>query len=335
MEASKEGLFMNNITDKAREYVEILFSEKLSKEYVYHNYTHTSEVVATSVDLANKLNLADDDIEILILAALFHDSGYILGYENHEEEGGRICQAFLSQNNYPEDKLNKVIKCIHVTKFDRKPENILEEIIKDADLIHIGKKGSNSKAELLRLELLNTRNINVNEIEWIKVNLDFITKHEFYTQAAKTEYGETRKDNIAKLEKKLLKLSKEKIDPNERKKGKANINNETRNDYNSLIRGIQTIFRVTSSNHIRLSEIADHKASIMISVSSLIISIIIRVLFDYPKYNIPTLMMICVSLASIITATISTIPMITSGFISRDDVLKKKGNLLFLVIFIK
>jgi putative nucleotidyltransferase with HDIG domain len=326
---------MMNIVNKAQEYIQDLLSTKLPGTYVYHNYAHTLEVMETSVNLAEKLNLSEEDIEILTLAALFHDSGYVKGVEDHEEKGVEICREFLLKNEYPENKLNNVIKCIYATKFDAKPENILEQIIRDADLIHIGKKGSNSKAELLRLELLNTRNKKIDESEWLKLNLDFIVKHEFYTSAAKSEYGEMRKENIAKLEKKILKLSKEKMMPNETKKGKANKNIENRNDYNSLIRGTQTIFRITSANHIRLSEIADHKASIMLSVSSIILSIIIRVLLDYPKYNIPTLILIGVSLLSIITATLSTIPMVTSGFISRDDVLKKKGNLLFFGNFHK
>jgi hypothetical protein len=326
---------MTEIINKTKEFIEQLFSEKLPKGCVYHNYAHTCEVVETVKELALKLNLSEEDIEILVLAAFFHDTGHIEKWEDHEERSVALCRNFLSQYDYPEPKLKKITSCIYATRFSQKPENTLEEIIKDADLAHIGKKSFNSKSELLRLEIFNTKGKKFEDIEWININLDFISKHEFYSSAAKLEFGEGRKENIAKLEKKILKNSTKYNESAKSKKVKDTKIIENKNDYISLIRGIQTIFRVTSSNHIRLSEIADHKASIMISVSALIISIIMRFLIDYPKFNIPTLILICVSLCSIITATISTIPIITSGFISREDVSKKKGNLLFFGNFHK
>jgi predicted metal-dependent HD superfamily phosphohydrolase len=326
---------MNTIINKANEFLGQFFNQKLPKTYTYHNFNHTAEVVETAIKLGKLAGINESDLEILTLAALFHDTGHLKTSSGHEEVSAEICRNFLSENNYPDEKIEQITRLIIATKQRLKPEGILDEIIKDADIAHIGKKGFNSKSELLRIELLNITGKQFSDDEWIKMNIDFITKHDFFTVHAKNEYGDVRRENIAKLQKKMFKSknkeSKSKKEESEKKIPKTAM----KNDYASLIRGVQTIFRTTTSNHIRLSEIADHKANIMIRVGALVISIVIRILFDYPKYNIPTLILIVVSLATIITATISTIPMITSGFISRDDVLNKKGNLLFFGNFHK
>lgn len=98
-------------------------------------------------------------------------------------------------------------------------------------------------------------------------------------------------------------------------------------------RGIETMFRTTSHNHLELSAIADHKANIMISINSINISLIVSLLLhrleQYPNILLPTAMLTLVSLLSIVFAVLATRPIITSGKFTRKDILEKRTNLLF------
>ena len=89
----------NPILKDAAEYIFNLFKEKLPSDYVYHNYNHTLETVKACKKISKSYNLTSRDYEVLMLAALFHDTGYIETYENHEEVGIRIMKEYLN-NNY-------------------------------------------------------------------------------------------------------------------------------------------------------------------------------------------------------------------------------------------
>ena len=103
-------------------------------------------------------------------------------------------------------------------------------------------------------------------------------------------------------------------------------------------RGIETMFRLTSKNHFTLSGIADNKASTLISISALIISIIVSVLIgkidEDPDLIIPTVLLLITLMGTIIFAVLSTRPKITSLTMTRDDINDRKGNLLFFGNFI-
>jgi len=98
-------------------------------------------------------------------------------------------------------------------------------------------------------------------------------------------------------------------------------------------RGIETMFRLTSTNHIRMSEMADSKAHIMISVNSIIISVVLSMLVrkieDYPHLIIPTIILLGVNVVAIIFSVLATRPNISKGTFTKEDVLHKKVNLLF------
>ncbi len=100
-----------------------------------------------------------------------------------------------------------------------------------------------------------------------------------------------------------------------------------------LNRGVETMFRTTSKNHMDLSSIADNKANIMISVNSIIISILVTVLFrkleDFPVFTIPAILLIMTSLGAMVFAILATRPKVTKGMITKDDIRQKKGNLLY------
>jgi hypothetical protein len=97
--------------------------------------------------------------------------------------------------------------------------------------------------------------------------------------------------------------------------------------------GIETLLKVTASTDQRLSDMADNKAQILITVNSIIISAIISLLLRKLKDNsflvLPSYLLLTVSLATMILAILSTRPSIPRGRFSTKDIQDKKVNLLF------
>jgi len=333
---------IKSITQSASEYVYDLMKDKLPGIYVYHNYKHTSEVVDAIKKIGNKSDLSENDSEIVTLAGWFHDAGFTQKYENHEDVSIEIARNFLKENNYPEEKIEKVVNCINATRFPQDPKNLLEEIICDADLYHLGTKDYDDKSDLLRVEWEKTGNKEYTQLDWIKINIDFLLSHKFYTKYAKKNLEENKTDMLVKLQKKYRKKleenensekQKEKIDIEKQKlesKKEASMKSE---------RGVETMFRNTLRTHVEFSGMADNKANIMISINTLIIgavvTVLVRKLDANPQLIIPTIMLLLVSLICIVYAVIVTRPQVTSGKFTKEQIQKKEANLLFFGNFHK
>jgi len=321
---------MNNLIGKADEFVLQLFKEKLSNTYIYHNFKHTQRVVKSTKELIAKSEINVKQEEALVLAAWFHDTGYTKTFNGHEEESVKIASAFLKEQHATPELIEEISKNIRATKFDREPEDLSEEILKDADSSHFATEYFRQTSELLRqeLELHNIKNFTATE--WIQENIRVLTeKHQFYTRPAIEEWGDKKEENLLALiedkNKQQKKLQKE--------EAKARMKAQYKND--NPERSIQTLFRITLRNHIKLSDIADTKANILLSVNAIIISLALANMI--PKLDaasnkhllIPTLILILFSVASIILSILSTRPQVTSGEFTKDQVKNREVNLLF------
>jgi len=104
-------------------------------------------------------------------------------------------------------------------------------------------------------------------------------------------------------------------------------------------RGIQTFYRVALRNHIKLSDIADTKANILLSVNAIIISLVLANLISKldtnPYLVYPTAIFTISCVISMVLSIIATRPNITSGEFTKEDVANKKVNLTFFGNFHK
>ncbi|QBJ87932.1 HD domain-containing protein [Chryseobacterium gleum] len=317
-----------NILDKAKNYVEILFKDKLSSVYFYHNFIHTAYTVNKAEEIMKNTPVSEEDQEKVLVALWFHDTGYIECALNHEERSVEVMKAFLQQENYPESYIADVEKLILATKIHYEPQNLLEKIVKDADFSHFAGHDYTDISDALRKEweLTNVRCFS-NE-EWNAGNLDMLkNKHTFYTDYAKENWEPLKKKNIKKIEKKLEK--------EEEKKESKKDNSEGKKDKEKSDRSVDTLFRVTLNNHTRLSDIADSKANILLSVNAIIISVCLSVLvpkLDAPKNShliLPSFILLLSSVLTIIFAILSTKPNVTKTTFTSQDIVNRKVNLLF------
>lgn len=324
-----------NLIEQSEDFVSNLLKDKLSNLYSYHNFNHTLTVVNAVKELCKKEEVKGEDKELLLIAAWFHDTGYIEGYENHEQESVKIASAFLKEKEQSEEFIATVSSLILATVKEYIPKTHLEKIIKDADFAHLMGAEYVTTCELLRIELKNTWNLNFTNAEWAKENLNFLmNKHRFYTDYAQKKWQPLKEKNLLLVQKKIEKQEKKEAD-------KIEAENKKKDKIEKPDRGVDTLFRVTLGNHTRLSGIADSKANILLSVNAIIISIALSSIIpklDSPKNAhlvIPTFIMLISSVTTIIFAILSTRPKVTTGVFTREDIEAKKINLLFFGNFYK
>ncbi len=196
-------MFESEILKLVERHVLKLFAVRNSNEDYYHNLNHTIEVVNFSDKLASEENLSEDNKEILLIAAWFHDTGHFHCCHGHEDQSVELLKDFLRKESYPQEKIETIAGCIKATQIPQNPKNKMEQIICDADLIHLGLPDLEERSISLRKELKAKGIILGDEIDWLKSSLRFITSHDYYTDYAKEFYGKQKKINQEKIEQKL------------------------------------------------------------------------------------------------------------------------------------
>lgn len=333
------------ILEQVREYVPAFLKNHADARLTYHNVAHTRYVVSATIQIANHFQLNDEDFFAVCTAAWFHDTGYEIEADGHENKSIEIATEFLAAHKLKESILDKITRCIKATKMPQNPDGILEQILCDADLFHLGTDEFAGSSKKLRKEMEALQGISIGKSEWRQRNIDMLQKHRYHTDYCRLLLNDKKQENLEKL---LSKQHKEEKKPEKdvaeynavapvadkpialKKKAKMNEKKS---------KGVETMFRVSSSNQQRLSYMADSKAHIMISVNSIIISLLLSLLLrkidEHPHQVIPAIVLLAVNLVTIVFAILATRPNVTQGTFSLEDVQKRKVNLLFFGNFFK
>lgn len=321
----------NPIIKSAEEYVFNLYKEKLPPDHVYHNYKHTFQTVKAARQIAGAYNLTSRDLELLLLAAIFHDTGYTETYQGHEEVSVRIFKDFI-KDGYPLEDIKKIEELILSTKPGTVPDGTLQEILHDADYISIGKSKFPQRAELLRIEWERLLNKTYSDLEWAEIQLNFLISTNFVTEEAIMKFDDQREANIRLQREKIeaFRIEREKLSLKREKSNPAKLQKEGR--------GVETLYRSIYEYHINLSSIADNKANIMISVNTIIISLIITLFgsgytfsgqneFASLRFVMPMAVLLLTSLLAVVFAILSSRPNVTSK--EKYELSKKDSSILF------
>jgi len=323
-----------NIIQQAEDFVFAHFKDNLSPSYTYHNFNHTLRVVNATEKLIEKHQVPAMEKTALLLAAWFHDTGYTGGGDKHEQRSIVIFNSFAQNTSADAPTTALTAQLIRATDVTHEPVSLAEQIIRDADTAHFADPNYVLICELLREEWRLLGFKTYTDLEWASENRRILTQcHRFYTDYAKRKWQPQKDVNIALVQQQIKTLEADQA-KNEGKKKKAE--KEERPE-----RGIETMFRTTLNNHTHLSQIADSKANILLSVNAIIISIALSTLV--PKLDspgnvhlvLPTFIMVMFSVVSIIFAILSTKPKVTRGLFTREEIGQKNINLLFFGNFYK
>ncbi len=329
----------NTIVAEVAEYVSEYLSKHLPKEFCYHDFFHTFCVVNAVDMLCKAMNLSKTETRILLVAAWFHDTGYTQHQDDHENESALIAEEFLTNKNVDEEEIEQVKACILATLYPQQPKNILEQIICDADMLHVSETNFIERSNLLRKEWEATKNKIFTDKEWYKLNIEFLNKHSFHTNYCCEHFDKSKSKNLKTLVMNLEQLNSAPVINNKQKPVVAVDEKIKKEKKPPLERGVETLFRMTSGNHMKLSGMADDKAHILLSINSIIISIVLSVLVknlsQLPYLIFPTVLLLCVSLVSIVFAVLTTKPKVSKGIFTAEQIQNRQANLLFFGNFHK
>lgn len=172
----------------------------------YHNVEHTKDVIAGVELLAKSEKITGDDLKILRTAALFHDSGFLETYSNHEEISCEMARKWLPEYAYTKEEIDRICELIMTTKLPQQPKGKLEEILCDADLYYMGTDKYFIGAEKLYKELHEAGMVKSRE-DWSIEELKFVENHKYFTPAAQHRLDARLKQTLTQLR---LRLSKNK-----------------------------------------------------------------------------------------------------------------------------
>lgn len=331
----------NNFFKELQAFVFKTFKKELPVEAVYHNFNHTFEVVTAANEIATAQEISEENKEVLLIACWFHDIGVIKGARDHEEISKKMASKYLKEAGFSEEKITKVCSVIDATRMPQQPKNALDEIICDADLFHIGSDDFKEKTSLLRIEWEEFCNKSFNEIDWLKKNLEFLEGHKYFTDYAFNKLNKQKTQNWLKIKKDLKKAEEKAEEQKQKNKLKKKDLKRKKAKEERPEKGVETMYRVTLRNHIKLSDIADTKANILLSVSAIILSIALSNLFpkldkpDNAYLIFPTIIFLLITVVTMIFSILSTRPKVTSGKFTKEDIKNKKVNLLFFGNFYK
>lgn len=311
------------------DHVTEMFRRLQPAHLVFHKLEHTETVVRKVNEIAGHYNLNEEDMMIVYIAAWFHDTGYLLDKpENHEFKSIELMKEFLLEQKINDDIINKIEVCILSTRAPRNPLDLNSEILCDADTYQFGNKKEFKKTnKLVFQEVTNLSAFKLTLTAFDETTLKLLSGHKYYTTYCKEILNDVKKEIIQKLKKEIKTTEKQ----------NSGVKEITEKD--GTTKGMQTMLRLTSSNHIQLSEMADSKANILISVNAIIISVILSVLLRKlhtdPYLTIPTIIFLAFSVVTIIVAILATRPKLNSGTFEDVDIVNKKTNLLFFGNFHK
>jgi predicted metal-dependent HD superfamily phosphohydrolase len=322
------------IIKQAEERVMELYDSVPHENLLYHSIDHTKKVVDRANEIAAHYELSETDITVLNIAAWFHDTGHL--YTNpisHEEKSIELMKEWLADKGDYTELVDDIELAILATKLSTQPTGLVQEIVKDADTYHFGLPEFKKQDKLMKKEM-ELRNLGTMVMDWQRNTISLLESHQYFTSYCKELLDAGKQKNMAKIKKRIDVLEQSNVSTNIIPEDNSKNKKDSKNGQSGFItKGIQTMLRLTSENHMRLSEMADNKANILISVNAIIISVILSVLIRKIEVDthlaIPTFIFLATALTTIVISILATRPKITKGNFTREDILNRKTNLLF------
>jgi len=181
-----------------KDFVIDLLKNNLSEFYFYHNYEHTLYVIDAAMEIGRYEKCADEELELIATAALWHDTGYTKTYKDHEEESCKLARHHLPEYGFSPDNIEKVCGMIMATKIPQLPKTKSEEILADADLEYMGTMTFEIKAGSLFREM-KCINPALTIEKWNDVQISFLEKHHYFTRFCIEKREPIKKMHFLKL----------------------------------------------------------------------------------------------------------------------------------------
>ena len=325
---------MLELFDNIDDFVSDLYKSKGDGKLTYHNYYHTTKRLKNANKLIESEKFNSSEAAIIQLALAFSNTGYVSDYQKPNKASVDEALNYFKSKKLGADIQQKIIKCIIVLE-TKNPKNKLEEAVLDIYYSEYGEKKFIKHSSLLKQEIEKNNDSSLENDKWLEQQIVELSSHNYYTNYAIQNWQERKVKNLADL----LNEQKKHKKRHEKERLKAYYKEKYKSE--SPERGIQTLYRVALRNHIKLSDIADTKANILLSVNAIIISLVLANLLsklDNPSNRyliLPTIIFVLFSIISMVLSIKATQPNVTRGEFTEKDLKNKSVNLAFFGNFHK
>jgi predicted metal-dependent HD superfamily phosphohydrolase len=187
---------------EAKKFILSKLKKELPRHLSYHSVEHINDVYDAAKQIAKKEKVSGDDLTLLLTAALFHDSGFLIDQKEHEKLSCEVAKKHLPDFGYSPEQIQKICGMIMATQIPQKPHNLMEQILCDADLDYLGRDdfftiGDKLFAELSMYGMINT------EEEWNRLQVGFLEKHHYFTATALKLRKDKKDQNLAIVKSKI------------------------------------------------------------------------------------------------------------------------------------
>lgn len=193
---------MEELQEKVAGYITLLFKEHANPNLVYHNLSHTLQVVSRTLEIGQHYYLSSLEKFIITTAAWFHDIGHLFGeIREHEQKSVDMMRAFLDANGCDRNIINQIAACILVTKFPSNPIGLTQQILCDADTYHLGSNEFPEWDEKVKKEMLLREGVQTDE--WDLHTLVFLRRHQYFTTYCRELLNQGKLKNIETLQSRI------------------------------------------------------------------------------------------------------------------------------------
>ncbi|MEP7109487.1 MAG: Pycsar system effector family protein [Ferruginibacter sp.] len=316
-------------------FIEKYYHAEFSPDFSFHNYNRALNIVRNCGRLGEQMNIKKEDLEILLLAAWLLETGYCKDYFNYQSASVALANEYLSEKSVDEEIKRTIEEIILSTRIPQQPVTLMGQVICDASMYHLADKNYLQNIENLRLERETAGKMEYSDKDWLNENINTLNEHFYFTSAARALFGKKKRKRKALLQQQtdLQNYGKEQAKQSQLQDNSEKSLEPFLEDI-KLERGVETFFRISERRHMELSSMAHDKASLLISINSIVVSIVLSVLItklDENRYLLfPTLLLVITCVTTIVLAVISTIP----KFIKKDPKSKyKHGNEVNILFF--
>src|SRR5436190_9522547 len=247
------------LLEQVKHNVSRFFKAHGDQKFVYHSLEHTESVVSNAGQIARHYQLAEKDFFIGMTAAWFHDAGYLSGGSiDHEMRGAGMATKFLKESQVDEETIQAVRQCILATRLPQNPTNLVEQIVCDADLFHFGTDDFSLRNKLMRKEAESRLGKKISKSDWRKGTIRILETHQFQTEYGRNLLQEKKRQNLKELKQKDAEENKNPVQPlaavtlpGISPDIQPAVTSVKKQKIDRPDRGIETMFRISSSNHQR------------------------------------------------------------------------------------
>ena len=350
----KITLTKTGMAPEAQAFILTAFNRQQDNRVVYHNFQFTARVVKLVEQIGRNSETPAEAIDIAATAAWFCSIGYHKDYRNPLEKSIELAEKFLYGRHFNNVLILQVLRALENLQTGSRMELAENAILNDAIQAAQFGKDYFDESRLMRAELQafgeeSEQSSYKNDVTWNAYQIKSLEGARFYTSFAKLNYEPLATQNLLKLKERIQAVERSAVVMTQEVNGSGNIaeaisaplvRNPASAPFSNPPKGgarnaSQTFYRTGFANHMHLSQIADNKAHLLISVNSILLSVLISGLTyknlsqTHPMVLLPATVFILAGLTSLVFAMLSVRPKVTSVITDMPEEEQKKAIAFF------